>query len=247
MGDSVVKSAGRVFDVLELFAVKRHALTAVAIARDLKYPASSNSALLKSMVERGYLSFDPAERTYFPTIRLVMMTHWLEDSYFVEGHLIELMQEISTATGESVFVAWQNDLYMQFMRGKVGAKEFQMPAIDPRIPLFESVSGLTALTLKRDVEIAELAQRLNAERPSGNKVDLPAAITRINEFRALGYGVGYDFYIKDTSVVAWAFRPRGSSRSVVLSIYGPTKRFKAETKAIVTASRDAIRRYTAQT
>ncbi len=246
MPESVVKSAGRVFEVLELFNAERAALTATGIARYLKYPASSTVALLKSMVNLGYLSYDPAERTYFPTIRLAMISHWLEDSFFVEGHLLELMDEIGIATGENIFLSWQNDLYMQFVRGKPGAKEFQPPTVEPRVPLFESVAGLTALTLKRDVEIAQLAERLNAVRPAGAKVNLPVAMEHIRNFRTLGYGVAYDFFVAGAGVIAWAFRPpRHSSRSVVLSVLGPTSRIKSDTKAIVAAGKNAIKRYTA--
>src|SRR6185312_9907237 len=90
MNASVVKSAGRVFEVLELFDAERQAMTATSIARALKYPASSTVALLKSMVSLGYLAYDPNERTYFPTIQLAVISRWLEDSFFVEGHLLEL-------------------------------------------------------------------------------------------------------------------------------------------------------------
>ena len=56
MNDSIVKSVGRVFEVLELFDAERAALTATTIARTLKYPASSTVALLKSIVRLGYLT-----------------------------------------------------------------------------------------------------------------------------------------------------------------------------------------------
>ena len=84
MNDSIVKSVGRVFEVLELFDAERAALTATAIARALKYPASSTVALLKSMVRLGYLTYDPSERTYFPTLRMALISHWLEKSSWVK-------------------------------------------------------------------------------------------------------------------------------------------------------------------
>src|SRR3954471_16702946 len=108
MNDTVVKSAGRVFEVLELFDAERQAMTATAIARALKYPASSTVALLKSMVSLGYLSYDLNDRTYFPTIQLAVISRWLEDSFYVEGHLLELMDEIAAATRENIILCWQN-------------------------------------------------------------------------------------------------------------------------------------------
>src|SRR3954470_18853177 len=115
MTASVVKSAGRVFEVLELFDAERQAMTATAIARALKYPASSTVALLKSMVTLGYLAYDPNERTYFPTIQLAVISRWLEDSFFVDGHLLELVDDVAAATGQPLRPCWQNALYTQFL------------------------------------------------------------------------------------------------------------------------------------
>ncbi len=121
MNDSVVKSVGRVFEVLELFDTERTALSATNIARTLKYPASSTVALLKSVVHLGYLTYDHTERMYFPTVRLAVISHWLENSFFFEGHLLELMDEISTATDESTFLSWQSDLEIQYVQFRIGS------------------------------------------------------------------------------------------------------------------------------
>jgi DNA-binding IclR family transcriptional regulator len=245
MNDSVVKSAGRVFEVLELFDAERQAMTATSIARALKYPASSTVALLKSMVSLGYLAYDPNERTYFPTIQLAVISRWLEDSFFVEGHLLELMDDVAAATGETIMLCWQNELHLQFIRVKSTNKEFTLPDLGARFPLFHSVPGLTALTLRRDVEIAQLAERFNAAAAPGElRVDLPAAMEHIRNFRSLGYGIGYDFFRSGLSNIAWALRPRRSSRSIVVSVVGPTERIRPESKAVIQAARSAIRRYT---
>lgn len=246
MTASVVKSAGRVFEVLELFDAERQAMTATAIARALKYPASSTVALLKSMVNLGYLSHDPGERTYFPTIQLAAVSRWLEDSFFVEGHLLELMDDLAAATGEQVMLCWQNELAMQFIRANTPDKGAGRPLASSgtRLPLFESVVGLTALTLKRDVEIAHLAERCRAQEA---KVDLPAAMEQVRAFRSLGYGIGVDAHAPatgpGTSTVAWPLRHRRSSRCIVVSVCGPTERIKAETRNIVQAGKLALKRY----
>ncbi len=231
--------------MLELFHVERKALTATGIARSLKYPASSAVALLKSLINRGYLSYDPAERTYFPTVQLSLMTHWLEDSFYSEGHLLDLMDEIAKATGENVYLSWQNDLEMQIALAKSGTREAGPVAIEPRLPLFDSVSGLTALTLKRDVEIAQLAERASAlGKASGTKIDLPTAMERIRSFRAQGYGLGYDYPQVGVGLLAWALRPKTVNRPLVLLIAGPTERVRADAKSISVAVQAALRRQT---
>src|SRR5262249_22143060 len=96
-----------------------------------------------------------------------------------------------------------------------------------------------------DVEIAQLAERLNSSLgPGEQRVDLPAAMEQVRSFRSLGYGLGFDFLHPGMSTVAWALRPRRSSRSIVVSVIGPTERIRPESKAVIQAARGAIRRYT---
>ena len=244
MNDSVVKSVGRVFEVLELFDAERVALSATSIARSLKYPASSTVALLKSMVTLGYLAYDHGERTYFPTIRLPLINSWLEKSFFAEGHLFELIDEIAAATEESVYLSWPSDLEMQYVRVR-GNIQFPngAPGGGSRLPLFNSISGMTALSQKRDVEIVKLVDRLNhLRRKQEPQIDLSAAMDQIRRFRALGYGVGYDGVSQGFGTLAWVLRQKGAARSIVISIVGPSERLKAREKNIVQAVKTILQR-----
>jgi DNA-binding IclR family transcriptional regulator len=67
---------------------------------------------------------------------------------------------------------------------------------------------------------------------------------QVRNFRSLGYGVGFDFLRAGMSTIAWALRPRLSSRAIVVSVVGPTDRIRPESKAVIQAARAAIRRYT---
>src|SRR3546814_17492015 len=74
---SVVKSAGRVLRILEYFdSVQREACVS-EISRTLKWPQSSTSVLLKSLVSLGYLQKDRYRRTYRPTRRGSLLGHCL--------------------------------------------------------------------------------------------------------------------------------------------------------------------------
>lgn len=244
MNDSVVKSVDRVFEVLELFDAERVALSATSIARTLKYPASSTVALLKSMVSLGYLTYDNAERTYFPTIRLALLSTWLEKSFFVEGHLFALLDEIAGATEESVFLSWPSDLEMHYVRVR-GPVQFPngAPGGGARLPLFSSVSGMAALSQKRDVEIVKLVERINQQRRKQEpQVDLAAAMDQIRRFRTLGYGIGYDSVVPGIGTLAWVLRQKGAARSVVICVVGPSERLKAREKNIVQTVKTILQR-----
>ncbi len=243
MNDSVVKSVGRVFEVLELFDAERVALSATSIARTLKYPASSTVALLKSMVQLAYLTYDNAERTYFPTPRLALVGAWLEKDFFVDGHLLELMNDIAASTDESIYLSWQSDLEVHYIRVR-GTEGLQStPTVGTRAPLFRSIAGLTALSLKRDVEIVKMVERLNHQRRKHEpQVDLATAMEQIRRFRTQGYGVGYDGILPGYGSLAWVVRQKGTSRSLVISVLGATERLKAKEKAVVQAVKAAIQR-----
>jgi DNA-binding IclR family transcriptional regulator len=245
MNDSIVKSVGRVFEVLELFDAERAALTATAIARTLKYPASSTVALLKSMVRLGYLTYDHTERTYFPTLRLPLIGYWLEHSFFVDGHLLELLDEVTNTTDESTCLSWQSDLDMQFVRYRVGSGGIPAPFMGSRMPLFATAAGLTALTQKRDVDIIKLLERSNhLKRKNDAGIDVPATMEQIRRFRAQGYGVEYDNPLTPGhGAIAWVLRQKGTSRCTVLSVTGASERIKAHEKNIVAVVKTALKRY----
>ena len=73
MDRDAVKSARRAFEILELFERERRPLALKDILDDRGYPASSGSALLKSLVTLGYLDYDNDRRTYFPTMRIAAL------------------------------------------------------------------------------------------------------------------------------------------------------------------------------
>ncbi|WP_235781335.1 IclR family transcriptional regulator [Sinomonas notoginsengisoli] len=61
---AAVKSADRVLDVFELLADAGHGLTHAEIGTSLRIPKGSLTKLLKTLVVRGYLTFDEPTRTH---------------------------------------------------------------------------------------------------------------------------------------------------------------------------------------
>lgn len=63
-GRSVVKSADRVLDIFEVLAQKARPMSHTELAAELRIPKSSLSQLLSNLVNRTYLTFDPARSCY---------------------------------------------------------------------------------------------------------------------------------------------------------------------------------------
>ena len=58
MADAAIKSARRVFEIMEFFDRERRPLGLKSICKTLDYPVSSGAAMLKSLVSVGYLEYD---------------------------------------------------------------------------------------------------------------------------------------------------------------------------------------------
>ena len=98
---STVKSARRVLEILELFSQGLRKATVMTVANALTYPQSSTSVLLSSLATLGFLRFDPADRTYSPTLRVMLLGSWLQDELFGQGSLVAVMEQLRKRTGQT--------------------------------------------------------------------------------------------------------------------------------------------------
>src|SRR5262245_9870 len=79
---STSKSASRALEVLEYLGKVRKAVRAKQICDTLRLPSSTGDQLLKTMVSSGFLIFDPIEKTYHPSPRLLQFSTWLSSVCF---------------------------------------------------------------------------------------------------------------------------------------------------------------------
>ena len=108
-----VKSAERVFEILELFRRERRPLTLKYISAFFSYPPSSTVMLLKTMANKGYLSFDVASKAYIPTHNLTALGEWIPA---ISGEeLASFVSKLQAATGESVVINILNDLLLEYV------------------------------------------------------------------------------------------------------------------------------------
>lgn len=187
--DETVKSARRVFEILELFAKLRRPLSAVEIAAECGYPHSSASAILGTMVGLGYLAYETGARTYLPTARLPFLVDWIGTKLFDEKRVRGLMQELSDATRETILLGAQSGLRVQYIEvlDATGPVRLHARAGDFR-SLTHSAMGILLLSRLPDAQIGRLARRLNAEQEDpARHVRLPELLGRIDATRQQGY------------------------------------------------------------
>ena len=102
---STVKSARRVLEILELFAQGLRQATVMDVANALTYPQSSTTALLSTLTTLGFLRFDPTDRTYSPTLRVMLLGSWMQDELFGEGSLVATMEHLRQLTRQTPFIS----------------------------------------------------------------------------------------------------------------------------------------------
>ena len=100
MSQDVIKTARRLFEILEYFDEVQRPLSLKDVALRFGYPVSSASAILKSMVVLGYVDFDRYSRTYMPTMRIVQLGQWVQGALFGEHSVISLVNHLNKLTEE---------------------------------------------------------------------------------------------------------------------------------------------------
>jgi DNA-binding IclR family transcriptional regulator len=244
VSDKAVKSAKRVFEVLEHFDRERRPLTLKDIAGQLGYPASSASILLKSIVALGYLDYDRGHRAYFPTMRIAALGGWVHGALFGGANVDALMQRLRALTDETIILAAQSDLHAQYLHVIGGAEPLQVAAPPgARRPLGKSGMGWLLLSARTDKEIETLRRRINAEPDQHPKLTKAELTERVNAARGRGYVFSKHTVSEGAGVIA-CLLPRGPfGRTLALGVGGPVWRLEQKETMILREIRDGIAKY----
>ena len=243
MDDNVVKSVGRILRVLELFEERRRPLNATEICSDLGLPKSSANALLKSLVNLGYLALASPGKNYFPTLELTKLGDWLPGALFGSGEILNTLEELHGQTQETVTLSMPNGLNMQFIRVLSGTHPISLNVREGFLaPLFGTGVGIAQLSTRPDEEIAKLAKQVNRRvRNAKKRVHLSQIMVYVNEARANGFAEAYNREIPDTGAIAMPLPTGVFDRSLVIAVGGPWERIKSREAQIVRTMRRVLR------
>jgi DNA-binding IclR family transcriptional regulator len=246
---SVVKSAGRAFEVLEMFRVERRQLTAAEIGQALGYPKSSTNALLKSLVSLGYLVLHPRTLRYFPSLSVTRLGDWIPAAVLGAGDAFAIISEVHAATQETVTLTVQNDLSVNFLKVIPGTFPISLSMTEGfTAPLFTTAVGTAILSQLPDEEIAALAARANARaRRRSEKVDPEPVMRAVREARQRGFAVLYDAVFPDTGALAVPFPSQVEGFPMAIGVGGLRERIRRNERAILKAVRSAMARHVGAT
>jgi IclR family transcriptional regulator, acetate operon repressor len=116
-----VKTAVRVFDVINLFAEVRQPMIYSEIARRTEIPLSSCHALLQTMVAKGYLYAPGVKAGYYPTQRLLHVARDIcsEDPLtIVFQPLLSALRDATNETAALATLAGTRVVYLDVMESR---------------------------------------------------------------------------------------------------------------------------------
>src|SRR6185369_37139 len=144
--EGVVKSAGRVLKILELFDVLRREAPVYEVSELLDLPQSSTSVLLRTMVVMGYLQFNPKTRAFSPTTRVALLGNWINGPMISDGLLTRLLHRVNARTGQGVLVAVRNRIWSEYIHVVQATNPVRLFIVKGlRRPLIQSGTGLMLL------------------------------------------------------------------------------------------------------
>ena len=242
---SVVKSAGRVFEVLELFRRTRHPLSAAEIGQALSYPKSSTNALLKSLVALGYIVFSARTLRYFPSLSLSQLGDWIPAAVLGSGDAFDTLTEVHAGTQETVTLTVQNDLSCRFLRVIPGTFPISLRMVEGYLaPLFTTAVGAAILSQLGDEEVDNLVERSNARARKKSEHIEPARVRReIQEVRERGYAMMYDALFPDTGAIAVPFASEVEGFPMAIGVGGLRDRIRRNELALYRTVRACLNRH----
>ncbi len=240
-----IKSASRALEVLGLFTETRAPLRQKLIVERLGYPQSSMTALLKSLAALGYLNYDRASRTYFPTTRVAALGDWIHHSMYGDGWLVAMMQQIHERTDETVALVSQNDLFIQYIRVLQPDHPHKYPPLVGTLRLLtQSSGGLVLMSRMTDRAVDKLVRHINIYEPDRQcRVDIGQLLEHLSWIREAGYCFLAGTPIPEAATLAMPVPGGTHSIPLAIGVGGVNVRIVRNKSRIVEIMREAVNFY----
>ena len=248
MTAKIVKSVGRVFDILELFDRERRPLSATTISRLLRYPHSSTVAIVKSMQKLGYLVYDRNVRAYSLSAKLPQIAEWIVTDVHTETTILNVMADLHAEIDETINLSRHTGDFVKIVHGLESSKLLGIRVQQGIVmPLTGSHTGMVALSTYPDDEVENIIGDLRRRKyPQNREVTPEQALREVRAIRAERLSRGYDVYVDGIGIIAFPLVSANGARPFVVAIAGPTERMRTGEDEILRAAREIIERHGAE-
>ncbi len=239
MSNDLTKSARRVFEILELFRERQCPLRLKDVVDALGMPTSSAAALLKTMAQMNYLSFESASRAYQPTLRISQLGSWVTTENYESGPIQEAVRRIGRKVGETILLGTVTDIYVEIveiLRARQPLQYYTM--VGSKVLLVHSGVGWPLLSGLSDPEIEKIYRRTvrlkKIERQLSSLNRLKAGIKQV---RRDGYCLSRGMVTRGVGVVGMMVPTPPGHRRLAIGVAGPQERIEKNKLRILAAIR----------
>jgi len=220
---ATTKSARRALEILEFFATEHRPATVAELAATLNYPQSSTSVLLKELARLGYLERRAGDRSFSPTLRVMLLGAWLQDRLIGRGNLLGLMQDLRHRTNCTVLVGMQRGVQVQYilaLRRRRGNDRLRSGLLRP---ICHAAIGRALVMVKPRSEIELMVRRANAGNKDPALHVVPADfLAEMAESRKRGWAGSSGRIGHGVGVLAMPLPPLAEHPALALGLGGPT-------------------------
>ena len=238
-------SVERIFLIMEMLAESGRPQTLTEIAIGLGLPKSSLLKLLRSLANLGYLSEDPASKTYFPSLRVCNLGKRIEDLLVGHNEHLSMLEDIRDAVGETVGLATQHGIYSQYHSSLPGPQQLSFNLTDGVCyPIHVSAAGRALMSAMNEADFEKLTYRIQRVRDTGvPPVDVDQLRKDIQRIRRRGFATTDSKRTTNVLSIAKLLPLPDGVRPIAVSIGGPKTRMKSNQRKIVDRMTEVIEHY----
>lgn len=223
-GSGVVKSAGRVLEILELMSRTAQPLRITDVVTALGYPQASAAALLHSLATLGYAHYDRRRRVFSLTARVALLGNWIRPDLVADGAHLELARDLGFRTGNTVVIGARNGLDVQYIH-VVNGKQADAPRLrrgtTRRLTL--STAGHALIAHDPEDRVRRLVNRINTEVPPERVVKASALLGTLQQARRRGYVFNRDLVAPGFGMLAAPLPVPRDHQKMVIGLAGKTE------------------------
>ena len=240
-GNVNVKSATRVLDIFEYFDEVRIPATIREVSDALGYPYSSATALLKNLVNIGYLEYDATRKTYFPSIRISLLGNWIEPGKLPVRELHKLLKYVSDETACTLILTVPSGVHAQYVKvlqANTDIRYYIKPG--SRKLMAFSTAGRVMLAEMPENKSRALVEQVLQENQHEWAETADEIMAELQKIRRRGYALYTGLVTPKVSMLAMPIRMAQYPQSVAIGLAAPSDYLRANKQAFIDIIKSAI-------
>jgi DNA-binding IclR family transcriptional regulator len=228
-----VKSAKRTLDILVLMTSREARMTFTDISVALDLPRSSLHGLLSTLVEGGWVTYEPSSRTYGLGIRTLEAGNAYLRTDDLPSRARPFMQRIRDELDETVQLSVLDGRFNVYVAKVDGQQALVLAsAVGRRLPAHATGVGKVLLADLDRATLDRLFSGVSLERYTKNTAaDKASLYRRLQSIRETGYGTDDEEYTVGVRCVAVPIRDQRGQVIAAMSVSVPVIRFDEQISA----------------